>query len=132
MGLPFSSRLMPGPSAMSVICCCPNPELISLVAPERRMTATSFEPDNSSAWRKPAAMDNTAMSTSVTPAIPTTATSDEAQRSGMLRTFIAVTAPICEKVLAILTSTAPQRVGDLQAHRRHRGPQARDHAQPDH
>ena len=46
-------------------------------------------------------MDSTAISTSVTPPMPTTATRDEAQRAGMLRTFIPVTAPICEKVFAM-------------------------------
>jgi hypothetical protein len=36
--------------------------------------------------------------------MPTTATSEDAHRSGILRTFIAVTAPICEKVFAMTIS----------------------------
>ena len=73
---------MPGASLMIVTVSWPKPELISLVEPERRMIATSFEPEAPSAWRKPAAIDSTAISTSVTPPMPTTATSDDAQRCG--------------------------------------------------
>jgi len=65
------------------------------------MMATSSEPEPSSATLKPAAIDNSATSTNVTPPIPSTATSEEDQRSGMLRRFMPVTAAICEKVLAM-------------------------------
>ena len=66
------------------------------------MMATSSEPLPSSAAWKPAAMDSNAISTSVTPPMPSTATSDEDQRCGMFRRFMPVTAAICAKGLAMI------------------------------
>ena len=56
------------------------------------MMATSSDPQPSRAALKPAAIDSSATSTSVTPPMPSTATSDEDQRCGMFRRFMPVTA----------------------------------------
>ena len=66
------------------------------------MIATSSEPEPSSATLKPAAIDKSATSTSVTPPMPSTATMDDDQRCGMFRRFMPVTAPICARELAIV------------------------------
>ena len=85
----------------------PKPPDNSLVEPARMMMATSSEPLPSSAAWKPAAMDSSAISTSVTPPMPSTATSDDDQRCGIFRRFMPVTAPICAKGFAMVILNTP-------------------------
>ena len=59
---------------------------------------------------KPAAIDSSATSTSVTPPMPSTATSDDDQRCGMLRRFMPVTArDLCEGVGHVDSSVRQMR-----------------------
>jgi hypothetical protein len=81
-------------SAMILVCSSVRPLPISSVAPLRRTIATSRAPDNVRTARKPALIDSTPMSTMTTPAMPTSATTDEVRRSDMLRRFIEVIAEI--------------------------------------
>src|SRR6185369_7982668 len=125
---------MPGASLTTVTVSTPKPPESSLFEPARMMIATSSEPEPSSATLKPAAIDRSATSTSVTPPTPRMATSDEDQRIGLLRRFMPVTAPICANAFAmcVLPSDATQCVDDLEPHRRQRRPGARDEAEQDH
>ena len=94
---------MPGASLTTVTVSEPKPPDNSLVEPARMMMATSSEPLPSSAAWNPAAMDSSAINTSVTPPMPSTATSDDDQRCGMFRRFMPVTAAICAKGLAMMS-----------------------------
>jgi hypothetical protein len=62
------------------------------VAPLRSTIATWSEPEISSTARKPSAIDSTPMSTVTTPAMPISATTDEAIRCDILRRFMLVMA----------------------------------------
>src|SRR6187455_927618 len=137
MGLFCASRLMPGASLTTVTVSAPKPPDSSLVEPARMMMATSSEPEPSSATLKPAAIDNSATSTSVTPPIPSTATMDDDQRCGMFRRFMPVTAVICAIVLDIFDtrmdlSDSTQRVDDFEPHCRKRRTQAGHQAEHQH
>src|SRR3954467_6076701 len=125
---------MPGASLTTLTVSGPKPPDSSLLEPARMIIATSSEPEPSSATRNPAAMDSSEISTSVTPPMPSTATSDEDQRTGTLRRFMPVTAPIWVKAFAISLrpSNTTQRVDDLQPHRRKRGPRAGDDTEHQH
>ena len=100
--LPGAAFLIPGASPTTVTVSTPKPPDSSLVEPARMMMATSSEPLPSSAAWNPAAMDSNAISTSVTPPMPSTATSEDDHRCGILRRFMPVTAAICENGLAML------------------------------
>src|SRR6188472_2738636 len=82
------------------------------------MMARSLRPALVIAALKPSPIDNTATKTTTTPVMPTTATSDELSRCGMVRMLTAVTASACFRNR--IGSAPPQRVGDPQPHRRDR------------
>ncbi len=58
---------------------------ISEVEPARRTIALSLEPEDTSVALKPKASDSMAMNTPTVPAMPSTATTAEVQRSFTLR-----------------------------------------------
>src|SRR5262245_14063083 len=106
----------------------PSPLVISLSAPLRITSARLSEPDSSIAAAKPCAIDNTETSTITTPAMPTMATPEEPSRCGMVRRLSNVTAMVW---LIRFTSAPPQRVGDLEVHRREGRQRAGDQAEDD-
>ena len=132
--------LMPGASLTTDTVSEPKPPDNSLVEPARMMMATSSEPLPSSAAWKPAAMDSSAINTSVTPPTPSTATSDEDQRCGIFRRFMAVTAQSCRKFAPMIhnkrsmvqSSDAPQRIDYVQPHRGQCRPGAGDDSECQH
>ena len=79
---PCSPRRTPGASPMRRTSSRVRMLIISLSAPERITIAVSGEPVVAIVLRKPSAIDSTATNTATTPAMPTTATSDEAERAG--------------------------------------------------
>ena len=123
-------RTIAGASAISFACSPSRPLVISVSAPSRRTRTVSGDPASIKTFRNPSPIDNTAMNTMTTPAMPITATADEPSRWRIVRMFNAVTAKICE---IQFTSVSPERVYDpepVRPERRQdagRDPQADDY-----
>src|SRR5690242_3482737 len=100
-------------SAMMRVCSCVSPLPISSVAPLRRTIATSRAPESVSTARKPALIESTPMSTMTTPAMPTSATTEEVMRCDTLRRFIEVIAEIWVIVLPVMSHPS-QCIDDFQ------------------
>src|SRR6478735_3690306 len=122
------SRKSPGACLMMSTSGAEIPLVISLSAPLRSTSARESDPVCSIAAEKPCAIDNTDTSTITTPAMPTMATPEEPSRCGMVLKFNIVTANVWE---IKFTSGPPQRVGDLQVHRRERRQRAGDQSEHD-
>ena len=103
------------------VCSCDRPLPISSVAPLRSTMATSSAPDMLSTARKPSPIDSTPMSTVTTPAMPTSATTDERQRSRHVAQVHARDgADLANAVVrhrSFRSSSLAQRVDDLQSRR---------------
>ena len=84
---PAAGRATPG--ATSRIFTCSTVTLLSIsdVAPARRTIAFSGEPDETSVAWKPRAMASMATNTATVPAMPSTATTADGQRSRTLLTL---------------------------------------------
>src|SRR5258705_6440642 len=120
----LSLRRRPGASLMMSASAPLNPLVTSESAPRRITIARLGEPASAIAARKPSPIDSTATKTITTPAMPTIATADELRRCGMVRTLSAETMNVWETHRNTLRP--PERVGDAQAHRGHRGQRAGD------
>jgi len=72
--------------------------------PTRSTMTRSMRPVEASVAANPSAIASIAISTPTTPAMPATMTIEMPRRSGMVRTFIAVTAPTCCRTLAMINA----------------------------
>ena len=90
--VPSAAVAIPGASLMMSVCSRSRPELSSASEPPRMMMTASSRPVALSVLLKPVAMASSAQNTATTPASPMTMTSEEVQRSGMLRILMPVMA----------------------------------------
>jgi hypothetical protein len=99
---PSGPRSMPGASTISFASSPESPLVISVSLPDRNTSTRSGSPAPVIAALNPSAIDNTAVKTMTTPAMPMIATVDEPSRWPIERRVTPVTAKVCESQFMIV------------------------------